>query len=381
MSKKLAIVGQGTAGSFAVTHFIRWSDWDIDWYYDSDTPTQAVGEGSNLVFPSSLYENVGFTYIDLDKLDGSFKLGIDKQNWGGTDYTHTFAPPFIGCHFNAKKFQSYVVDGIKNNSRIKLIDKKIQNPHDIDADYVMDCSGKPSNLDLFETNLAIPVNSVHVTQCYWDRIEFQKTLTIARPYGWVFGIPLKNRCSIGYLYNNNINTLEEVKEDVKEIFSKYNLTPSQDTNTFTFGNYYRKNNFDGKVVYNGNASFFLEPLEATSIHFMNTVQKLAINHWNEDFFFDCDYEYQKQIKQVETMIMLHYYAGSKFNTSFWNFAQEKATRHIENAIVNDNDFRLILKCALIGQPSNEFGTWGIHSFAENLKGLGLIDKISALLDQ
>lgn len=381
MTKKVAIIGQGTAGAFSITHYIRWTDWNIDWYFDSNKPTQAVGEGSNLVFPQSLYENVGFTYIDLDKLDGSFKLGIDKQNWGTSDYTHTFAPPHIACHFNAKKFQKYVYDNVQNVDRIRIIDKNIINPHDVDADYVLDCSGKPDDLSLFETNLAIPVNSVHVTQCYWDRIEFQKTLTIARPYGWVFGIPLKNRCSIGYLYNNKINSLEEVKEDVKEIFSAYNLNPSTDTNTFEFGNYYRKKNFDNRVVYNGNASFFLEPLEATSIHFMQTVQQLSLNHWWGDTSIDCEAEYKKQLSQVETMIMLHYYAGSKFDTKFWNYAQEKATAHIENALINDHDFKLILKCALNNQPTREYGTWGIHSFKENLKGLGLTDHIQDLLNK
>ena len=58
------------------------------------------------------------------------------------------------------------------------------------------------------------------------------------------GIPLQNRCSIGYMYNNKINSLEEVKEDVKNIFEEFNLQPSETTNAFSFKNYYRNTNFE-----------------------------------------------------------------------------------------------------------------------------------------
>lgn len=380
MTKRLAIIGQGTAGAFSLTHYLKWTDWKIDWYFDKSIPTQAVGEGANLSLPSALFENVGFIHTDLEKIDGSFKLGIDKQNWGSSNYIHTFAPPNISYHFNAKKFQQYIYENVQNLDRVRIIDKHIINPHNVDADYVLDCSGKPSDLDLFDTDLSIPVNSVYVTQCYWDNIKFQKTLTIARPYGWVFGIPLKNRCSIGYLYNTEINTLEEVKEDVKHIFQEWNLTPSQDTNSFKFGNYYRKNNFDGKVVYNGNSSFFLEPLEATSLGFMRTIQQLSLNYWIENDLSDCNSQYKKQLSQIETMIMMHYYAGSKFNSPFWDYAQEKAIKHIENSIKTDLDFRLMLQCALDSRPTSEYGSWGVHSFRENLKGLGLIEDFEKLLN-
>ena len=35
-----------------------------------------------------------------------------------------------------------------------------------------------------------------------------------------------------FLYNNKINTLEDIKQDVKEVFKQYNLTASDHTNWF-----------------------------------------------------------------------------------------------------------------------------------------------------
>ena len=98
----------------------------------------------------------------------------------------------------------------------------------------------------------IPVNNAYVTQCNWGNIRLDHSLTIARPYGWVFGIPLQNRVSIGYLFNDKFNTVEDIKEDVKYIFERFNLTPTDKTNHIKFSNYYRKENFTNKMAYAGN---------------------------------------------------------------------------------------------------------------------------------
>lgn len=378
MKKKLAIIGKGTAGAFSATHFMRWTDWDIDWYFDHNIKPQAVGEGSNLVFPLALYENIGFTYQDLKKLDGTVKESIYKQNWGTNvkEFHHHFSPPNIGIHFNAVKFQEYIFSLVQNNKRFKFIEKNVLSDQ-IDADFIMDCSGKPEiNKDNFIESNYIPVNSVHVNQCMWEYPRFQYTLTIARPYGWVFGIPLQNRCSIGYLYNNNINTLEEVKEDVKNIFEEFNLVPSGITNTFSFGNYYRKENYSKRISYNGNASFFLEPLEATSISTMDLIQRSAFSLWTGEASLDrVNNLYFDTINEVEAMIMLHYYAGSSFDTRFWSMAKNNGKLKIDQAIKNSKLVDMILQSDTIKfgylKEKFEYGTWNPISFNQNLTQLGI----------
>jgi hypothetical protein len=382
MTKKITILGRGTAGMLAVTHFHRWAkNCEIELYYDPAIAPQAVGEGSTLDFPRALYENIGFRHADLPHVDGSFKGGIWKTGWSnGAEYMHNFPPPGVGYHFNAVKLQNYIKDCLKD--KIKIIEQSIT-AEQVDADFVMDCSGKPASYEDFVLTESIPVNSVHVTPCYWDHAKFQHTLTLARPYGWVFGIPLQNRCSIGYLYNNTINTLEEVKEDVKEVFSEYGLTPSTDYNTFSFKNYYRKQNFSDRVVYNGNASFFLEPLEATSISLMDTILRMASDNWAGIVSTErVNQDYIDTVQEIETMIMLHYFAGSKFKTPFWDFAQERGSKIIArakqnpkfNEYVNDSkqDMNILLK---IG---GNFGTWGKQSFKQNLENLNLYEKINQL---
>lgn len=381
--KKLAIIGKGTAGVLAAAHFARWAnDCEIELYFDANIKPQPVGEGSTLVMPKSLSTTLNFTYEDLHKIDGSFKYGIKKVNWAqGEEFTHMFAPPSVSYHFNAGKLQEYILNEL--DGVIKVTDKNVI-ANEIDADFVMDCSGKPQNYDDFIMSEAIPVNSVHVTQCYWDFPRFQYTLTIARPYGWVFGIPLQNRCSIGYLYNNTINTLDEVKADVMEIFRDYNLVPSEHTNTFSFKNYSRRTNFTDRIAYNGNSSFFLEPIEATSIATMDAISRRAYDIWfNNAPVESANLEYRALLDEIENVIMLHYFAGSIFDTPFWDYAMDrgrknmvKALENIEFAKVLDNSQQDIRD--LYGMAPFEYGTWSGASFKQNLTALGLYKKLMNL---
>jgi len=382
--KKLTIIGRGTAGCLALAHFSKFTNWEIDFTYDPDIPQQAVGEGSQIPTPVELYNTLDFTHQHLSYVDGSFKGGLIKDNWGDTKqkFNHDFYPPNVGYHFNAVKLQDYIISKLKNNSKVKIIESNISH-NDIDSDFILDCSGKPEVYDDCYMSESIPVNSVYVTQCFWDFSRFQHTLTIARPYGWVFGIPLQNRCSIGYMYNNTINTLEEVKEDVKHIFDEYNLTPSNATNAFNFKNYYRKENYSKRIIYNGNASFFLEPLEATSTSVMITINKNAVNLWSgktTDVEF-INLRHVKFMKEIETMIALHYFSGSIFKTPFWDMAKEKGYHTIKNSLKNPRFLHMIELSKKFDPLNNDdfnFGTWGVGSFRDNLINLNLYKKLDEL---
>lgn len=387
MTKKLVVIGRGTAGVQSAAHFSRYMEnCDIEWHYDPNIKTQPVGEGSTLTFPTNLHSWIGFSHLDIDKLDGSFKTGIAKEGWGkeGKAFFHGFLPPEVAYHFNAIKFQEYMFN--KLAGRVKFVEHNA-NSKDIDADFIMDCSGKPSSYDEFNLSEYINVNAVHVTQCFWDYPRFQYSLNIARPYGWVFGIPLHNRCSIGYMYNNKINTLEEVKEDVKYMFEKYNLTPSDTTNSFSFANYTRKKNYNGRIAYNGNASFFLEPLEATSVGVMDTIQRSAFDLWSGSMSEQqAEDKYHLELKQIETFITMHYLDGSPFKTKFWEFAQERAERCFAN-ISKDTAFVNLYKQARKTKAINDcylaqgkYGQWWSGAFLQNIEGIGLYDKIDSYIN-
>ena len=162
--------------------------------------------------------------------------------------------PNVSIHFNAVMLQNLLMN--KNKKRVKFIDKSVK--HDeLNTDYILDCSGKPDDDSSFYEAKYIPVNSAMVYQCKWDKPLYSHTLCIAGKYGWIFGIPLQDRISFGYLFNKDINYKSEINAELLALIDSYKQTPNDEYLLLEFNNYYRKVNFTEKVAYNGNASFFL----------------------------------------------------------------------------------------------------------------------------
>ena len=383
--KKLCIVGRGTVGCLAAAHFIKHTDWEIDWIFDPNIPTTSVGEGTTAVTPRHLSDTLGWTWEDIAEIGGTVKTGIHKTNWGGSgDYRHSFPSGFVGMHFSATDFQEKAFNQIIKNRRISLHHRSVSEPEELDADYVMVCTGSPCQAtgDDFIHHNEIPVNSAYVTQCKWDRQRFTDTITMARPHGWVFGIPLQHRCSIGYIYNGDISSLEDVKSDLKLVLAELDLEASDETNHLKFNNYSRRCNFSSKVAYNGNASFFLEPLEATSTTTADIVSRFAWDVWNGRMPLDvAEVQYSSLIKDVKSMILLHYYAGSKFETKFWDMAQERADEHIFDLFRTRDFFAencIMSMRGVFDDGIPDVGTWGRHSYKRNIEQLGISGHFEAM---
>lgn len=385
MKKKLSIVGKGTVGCLSVPYFLHHTDWDIDWVYDPSIPTTAVGEGTTFTVPKLLHQTMHWTNQHLMDIGGTIKQGIYKKYWGGVgEYFHPFSLENLGVHFSATDFQAKMFEELKNNNRVNLVERNVDDPEQLDSDYVMVCAGSPKDMDDFEVKESIVLNSCYVTQCYWKHSAFQHTLTIARPYGWVFGIPLQNRCSIGYLFNRDINTLEEVKEDVLNVFKEFNLEPSDTTNYLEFKSYSRKNNFSEKVIHNGNDSFFLEPLEATSTGMAEVVNKLAISKWRDNLPTDiCQSIYNKELDGIEAMINLHYFSGSAWDNEFWRDAKHRSTKRFTEMVLTNKELLHILREALYTDEHSflEYGTWGVFNWRMNIQNLGLTEPLKQLLEE
>jgi len=385
--KRLTVVGRGTVGCLAVSHFIRWTDWEINWVHDPVIQPTAVGEGTTLVFPRSLAQNVDFDSTDMLAIGATPKLGIWKRGWGnGTEFYHSFPSGLTGMHFNAVQFQHHMFNKLTQNRRITVIESNETDYENLDSDYVMVCTGSPTTLtDEYIIKDRIPVNSCVVFQCPWDNPRFNHSMTFARQHGWVFGIPLKNRCSIGYLYNKDLATSDMIKDDIADLLTEFNLTP-ESTRELSFNNYARVTNFTDKVCYNGNASFFLEPLEATSTSLADDIIRISYDVWagisNPK---RANATYHSSLSEIESMICLHYFSGSEYDTKFWEYARQLTEVKISEDFLQKTPIAFIIKHSLYQLDdfhtpfSRDVGTWASRSFNKNIHGFGIADKLIEMI--
>ena len=358
---KLAILGKGTAGALALNHFTSYTDWEIDLYYDSSIKEQTVGEGTTLDIPRNLQDTLGVTWEDIRKLNGSVKTGIQYNDWSPTNYFHGFPIPLASIHIDAVKLQEYLID----KNPCNLIDKKV-NMEDIDADYIMNCSGTPKDFNNYEVTDKINVNSVCLMQ--FEPIDnFDYTIAQAMPNGWMFGIPLGNRTSFGYLYNKDISPRQIVQLEMIEHLNKLGYKNPIIENQFEFKNYFKKENYTDKYSYNGNASFFLEPLEATSLAMVNNINRHTWDLLHHNITAkQANQLYKEYIYEIMVVINLHY-LNPKHQSDFWDNAKKNS-----QWVFRHDGFKNILKnLDTVDYFVNDFGTWTKDSFIQNIEGLSL----------
>lgn len=396
MKKTLAVIGRGTVGCSAVALFLSKTDFTVNWYYDPNIEPTPVGEGTTLGIPSTWFEtNLISTAVDMIDLNSTNKIGIRKRNWGnqGTDFLHAFPVGSVGLHFSGVTLQQLTFQRLCEHPNLNAIERNV-GPNDLDEDYVLVCTGSPSEYgDSFHEVNDIPVNAALVSQCPWDHARFDYTLTYAMPHGWCFGIPLRNRCSIGYVHNSNFIDRDQANQEVSELLNELNLTP-QTQNYFNFRNYYKKVNFTDRVAYCGNASFFLEPIEATSLDSSIHIIRRCIDGWiNGKYTAEQNNAwYLDHFKNIHLMIAMHYAAGSIYNNDFWNHASAVSKKRLEqgcqedalfmNNLIKINKYKSLLRSnehSPVTVDLHPAGTWNwSNSYIQNAEGLGLQSYLNEL---
>lgn len=396
--KKVAVIGGGTAGYMAAAHITKhFPCFELYHIYNSSIPTIGVGEGTLTNFPKWLEF---ITRLDFDELQQrcnvTRKFAIKFENWGSKhkQFLHNFYPlkASHGYHISADKLASLLQDHVSASH----IDKKIidiesngiavnltfEDNTELAVDFAFDASGFPKLLDNSQhTKISlIPTNAALIRR--GPVVEFNSaTRSIARPYGWIFIIPLTTHTSYGYIYNSSINSKSEVEAELNEFLHQEKVTPFGEAKHLTFPNFTSQVFFDGSLFKIGNAASFLEPLEATAIgvslvqiycasYYLNSLSEFS---GNREEFDNTQLKLLNEfllttVWKVALFVGWHYACGSCFNTDFWHFAESNFKQEIEK-LENQKLLRAFERCLEAGSDINSllFFT-DIRSFGESFAG-------------
>lgn len=340
---KIAVLGVGTVGVVSVCHWLRYTK-NIEIYSISDPSIKilGIGESTNINFAGDLFLASGFNMMEHNKeMDATFKLGVKWTNWRNNDFFTYIEPPVYGIHFNNFKIKSTIFNRIKKKSpeRLKEIEghiKYIKNNKDnvivnvdnvdYEFDYVIDCTGYPKDYSEYNVLNTIPVNRGLVNMIN-EPGDWNFTHHRATKNGWMFGIPLQTRQGWGYLFNDKITSIEEAKEDIKNIFGE---KTNEKLNDFKWTSFYAKKFLDGRILKNGNKALFFEPIEAIAGVFYDNINRALYDRINGVPEDEINKRLTTWAKSYENFICFLYSGGSNFKSKFWDITINKTNKHLTN---------------------------------------------------
>ncbi|MEZ5681721.1 MAG: tryptophan halogenase family protein [Erythrobacter sp.] len=172
------------------------------------------------------------------------------------------------------------------------------------------------------------------------------TKATAHSAGWQWQVPLQNRNGNGHVYCSQYMSEDEAHDIlVKNLAGK----PTAEPNFLRFVTGRRKKFWNKNVVALGLASGFMEPLESTSIHLINTgvnklIALLSLEGITEAQASTYNRLTVKEYERIRDFLVLHYNATRRDDSEFWNYCRTMAvpdtlTEKIEIFKANGQVFR------------------------------------------
>jgi len=200
----------------------------------------------------------------------------------------------------------------------------------IAADFFIDCSGFRGLLieQTLKTGYEdwsrwLPCDRAMAVPCARTEPLAPLTRATAREPGWQWRIPLQHRTGNGLVYSS-----KHIDDDDAEKLLLSHLDGEQlaNPNRLRFTSGKRRKMWNRNCVALGLAAGFLEPLESTSIHLVQsaavrlvrlfpdaTTDQATIDEFNRQ----CDFEWER----VRDFIVLHYWANQR-DGDFWKFCRD-----------------------------------------------------------
>lgn len=343
--KRLGVVGVGTAGLLSLMHFTTWLDdsWEIYSIHDPKKKILGIGESTNGGFIGQLERATHFSFSnqdDMDTLKATIKYGSKFVNWRENSWINPLLDGNTAIHFNNFGLKDFVFSRLEKiwpkqfrvmeghvSKMSNRMDHVVVTIDDVDHkfDYVIDCMGFPESYYNYVLSKCSPVNHCQIHNLMdYDYEPF--TDHIAQKHGWMFGVPLQGHKSFGYMYNDTINSQEDIVNDMKKILG----TDKIDMIEFKFNSYYARQAVEGRICKNGNKALFFEPMVANSMFMYIYTNQLFYDYvMNTTDAQTTNKMFIKAVQQMEDVISYYYQGGSIFQSDFWDLATTQTKARLD----------------------------------------------------
>jgi tryptophan halogenase len=212
-------------------------------------------------------------------------------------------------------------------------DVTLEDGRTLGADLFIDCSGFQGLL--IEGALAtgyedwshwLPCDRALAMPTTRDAPPPPFTRSIAEPAGWQWRIPLQHRMGNGHVFSSAFTTPDDA-ERVLRVTAQG--TPLAEPRMLRFTAGRRRRAWNRNVVAIGLAAGFLEPLESTSIHLVQSAITRLLALFPDRGFAAADVDYfnrttATEYERIRDFLILHYHVTERTDSPFWNHVRTMA---------------------------------------------------------
>ena len=229
-----------------------------------------------------------------------------------------------------QRIEGKIVDVAQDGENGHVQSVTLADGRTIDGELFIDCSGFRGLLieDALGTGYEdwsrwLPCDRAAAVPCALPGPPDPFTRSTARKAGWQWRIPLQHRMGNGLVYSSAHFEREEAEALLLANLEGEPMAPPRHL-SFTAGR--RKLAWNANVVSLGLSSGFIEPLESTSIHLVQSgiVKLLALfpdRRFNPAERDEYNRQVQDVFEDVRDFIILHYKATRRDDSDFWNYCR------------------------------------------------------------
>lgn len=229
-----------------------------------------------------------------------------------------------------RRIEGRITD-VRQNSQSGYIESvRLADGVEVGGDLFIDCSGQRGLLinqtlgvGFEDWSRWLPCDRALAVPCEGVTSLTPYTRSTAREAGWQWRIPLQHRIGNGHVYSSSY-TNDQAATDV--LMGHLDGRPLADPKPVRFTPGKRVKAWDKNVIAVGLASGFLEPLESTSIHLIQTGILRMVSLF-PDLGFDlavvAEYNSQTDTEytDVRDFIIAHYKVTNREDTPFWAYCK------------------------------------------------------------
>jgi len=223
-----------------------------------------------------------------------------------------------------------IVEVIQNRENGHVEALALESGGRIEGDFFVDCSGfrgllieQTLQAGFEDWSKWLPCDRALAVPCELGGDANPLTRSTARTAGWQWRIPLQHRIGNGHVYSSAHMSDDEA---ASILLANLDGAPLADPRPLKFKAGRRHKTWDKNVVALGLAGGFLEPLESTSIHLVQTgiaklltlfptrdIRQVEIDRYNA--------QVEREYVDIRDFLVLHYKATRRDDSPFWDYCR------------------------------------------------------------